>query len=196
MKTLLISALSILLCKLCFSQQVGLNEFNVKRQKINKKALLIIGGWSAGNIIYGSIASAQTQGSTKYFNQMNAIWNGVTLGIATIGYISAQKNANLSYAQSLKQQTSIEKAFLVNAGIDVAYIAGGLYIKERSKSPSGNPDRLKGYGESIILQGSVLLLFDAILYGVHNQHGKQLYRMAIKINIASTDNGVGIVVKL
>lgn len=185
-----------MLSQMIFSQQLVLDEFNQQRQKINKKGLLVLGSWSAANIIYGTIASSQTQGSGKYFHRMNAIWNGVTLGVSAFGYFNAKKDEGLSYAQSLKNQAFIEKIFLVNAGIDVAYIVGGLYLKERSKTSSKNSDKFKGYGESIILQGSVLLLFDVVMYSIHNKHGKQLYKMAEKINFTSTDNGVGMVFKL
>jgi hypothetical protein len=127
---------------------------------------------------------------------MNAIWNTVTLGISAFGYLSAKKDAGLTYAESLNKQTSIEKVFLVNVGIDAAYIAGGFYIRERSKGSSKDPEMSKGYGESIILQGSVLLLFDAVMYGIHNKHGKQLFKMSEKINFTTNENRLGLMMKL
>ncbi len=196
MKTLLTLCFVLLLCEAAFPQQKNLDLFNQRRQQINKKGLLAIGSWSAANIVYGTIASSQTHGSTKYFHRMNAIWNGVTLGLSAFGYFSAKKEAGLNFTQSLKQQSSIEKVFLANVGIDVAYIAGGLYMRERAKTSAKNPERSQGYGESVMLQGSVLLMFDALMYVLHQYHGKQLYKMAEKVNISSTENGVGFVVKL
>jgi hypothetical protein len=55
---------------------------------------------------------------------------------------------------------------------------------------------LKGYGESVMLQGGVLLLFDGIMYSIHNNHGKKLNKMAEKLILTTTDFGVGLVLKL
>jgi len=38
-----------------------------------------------------------------------------------------------------------------------------------------NPERLTGFGESIMLQGAFLLVFDLAVFWVHHQHGKDLH---------------------
>ena len=196
MKKLLALIFIVSLSQQAYCQQKILDDFNYKKEKINKNGFIVLASWSAANIIYGSIAASQTTGSTKYFNRMNAIWNGVTFSLAAFSYFTLKKEAGLSYEQSLKRQAILEKIFLFNAGLDVAYIAGGFYIKERSKNTTKNPERLKGFGESIALQGGALLLFDAVMYSLHNCHGKQLYNMAGKVQLASTENGIGLVMKL
>ena len=183
-----------LLQKLCLAQQIDLPTYNKQAQQINKKGLLVLGSWSAANVIYGSIASSQTSGSTKYFHQMNALWNGITLGLSSAGYLLAKKETGLSYNETLKKQAGVEKLFLLNAGLDVAYITGGLYLKERSKNSINNRDKLKGYGESVMLQGSALLFFDVIMYAINNKHGKKLYLGNKNVSLNFTGNGVGLVV--
>ena len=179
-----------------FAQQTALNKFNKERERISRTGIKVLAGYSAANIIYGSIAAGQANGSNKYFHEMNAIWNGITLGIVGIGYLTAKKEGILSYTESLKKQHNVEKLFLFNAGLDVAYIAGGAYLKERSKTTTKNPLRLKGYGESVMLQGATLLFFDGIMYAIHNRHGKSLQKMGEKIQLTTTGNGIGLVVKL
>ena len=196
MKQYLVSVVVILISVNVFSQQTNFDRFNKERQKISQTGIKILATYSAANIIYGSIASSQTTGSNKYFHEMNAIWNGITLGITGIGFLTAKKEGTLSYGESLKKQQHIEKLFLFNAGLDVAYIAGGAYLKERAKTTIKNPLRLKGYGESIMLQGGVLLLFDGIMYTIHNRHGILLNKMGENIKLASTPNGIGFIVKL
>lgn len=196
MKNILLTITGTFLFTISFSQQPNLNYFNEQRQKINKNALLVIGSLAAGNIIYSGIATSQTVGSTKYFHRMNVLWNSATLGLAIFGYFAANKNKQLSYSESLKQQASIEKVFLANAGIDIAYIATGFYIKERSKSSLINRNKLLGYGESIIFQGSALLLFDAMMFTIHSHHGKQLYNIINHITLGSTTYGAGMIIKL
>ena len=180
-----------------FSQQTTLDQFNVERQKISKNGVKGLVIYSAANIIYSSIMTSDSKGSNKYFYKMNTIWSGITLGLVGIGIATAKKEGSISYAESLKKQNSIEKIFLFNAGLDFAYIAGGAYLKERSRSSSGtSSDRRKGYGESIMLQGGALLIFDGVMYFLHNRHGKKLNKMAEKIKFSTFENGVGLVWKL
>ncbi len=197
MKKKIIFALSTqIFSSMLFAQQLQLINFNKEREKITKTGIKVLAGYSVANIIYGSIAASQTTGSNKYFHEMNAIWNGITLGITGIGFLTAKKEGTLSYGESLKKQQHIEKLFLFNAGLDVAYIAGGAYLKERAKTTIKNPLRLKGYGESIMLQGGVLLLFDGVMYAIHNRHGKALAKMGEKVQLGASGNGIGFIVKL
>ena len=178
------------------AQQTVLNDFNAKREHINKTAFIVLGAFSAANIIYGTIASTQTSGTTKYFHQMNAIWNGVTLGILAIGRFTAKPHGDLSFGESLKKQQGIEKIYLFNAGLDLAYIGTGAYLYEKSKTTIKKPERLKGYGQSLLLQGGALLLYDVIMYSIHNKHGRQLSTVAARAQFAVTGNGIGLLVNL
>jgi len=196
MKNILVLLMLLPVFKNCFSQQMELNQFNDKRRHIDKTALKVLGAYSAANIIYGTIAASQTSGSNQYFHQMNAVWNGITLGIAAIGHFTKKKETGLSFSQSQKKQHSTEKLFLFNAGLDLAYIAGGAYIYEKSKTTVKNPERLKGYGRSVMLQGAVLLLFDGVVYAIHNRHGQKLQSLAGRLQLAATGSGIGISVKL
>ena len=45
----------------------------------------------------------------------------------------------------------------------------GFYLKEKSKS-SSSAERLKGYGNSLLLQGGFLLVFDIALYFIHQSN--------------------------
>ena len=180
-----------------FSQQrSALDLYNRERNKITKNAMIVLGGWSAANIIYSSIATGQTSGTARYFHQMNVMWGGINLGLAALGYLGTRNIDGLTMSQSLKQQAGIEKTYMFNAGLDIAYIASGLYLKERSKNASKNPQKLKGYGESIILQGAALLLLDGVMFTIHNIHGKKLYKMIDKVQIGATGNGLSMLVKL
>ena len=179
-------------------QRSALDLYNRKRNKITKNGMKVLAGWSAANIIYSSIASGQTTGTTRYFHQMNVMWGGINLGFAALGYLGLKDKDGLNLVQSLKQQAGIEKTYIFNAGLDVAYIASGLYLKERSKSniKISNQQKLKGYGESITLQGAALLLLDGVMFTAHNMHGRKLYKLIDKTQIGMTGNGLGLVVKL
>lgn len=195
MKKIISLSIVVIYSQLLFGQQANVSQFNFERQRISNTGLKVLSVYTATNIIYGAIASSKTAGSTRYFHKMNAIWNGITLSLVGIGFLTSKKEGNISFSTSLTKQAAIEKLFLFNAGLDLAYIASGAYLKERSQTSIKNPQRLKGYGESVMLQGGVLFLFDGIMYTIHNRHGKKLTKLADKIQL-STANGVGLVIKL
>lgn len=123
-----------LLAVLPAQSQLRLPEFNKERFNINKKAFLVLGGWSAANIISGVIGQASSAGETKYFHQMNIIWGSVNLLVALPGYIGARKSSSdLTLAASIRGQAATEKTFAFNAGLDLAYIAGGAWYMEKGK---------------------------------------------------------------
>lgn len=196
MKQILILLSCTLFTVAIFAQQTTLYEFNARRLKIDKTAMTILASYSAANIVYGTIASSQTTGSNKYFHQMNAIWNGVTLGIVALGHFTSKKEGELGLSASLKKQQVVEKLFLFNTALDLAYVAGGAYMYEKSKTTTKKPERLKGFGQSVILQGGFLLLFDGIMYALHQHNGKKLDGILLNVQIASRGNGIALIVKL
>ena len=103
--------------------------------------MLALGSWSAANLIYSGALVVPAEGNNKYFHQMNMIWGGINITLATIGYLAAKNQDELSFAKSLQKQSSLEKTFLFNAGLDLAYVAGGFYLKEKSYNDLKNKDR-------------------------------------------------------
>ena len=197
-KLILLTAIVFTTSQVFSQSQADLNAFNRQRNKITKNGMKVLAGWSAANVIYSAIASGQTTGTTRYFHQMNVMWGGINLGFAALGYLGLKNKDGLSLVQSLKQQGGIEKTYIFNAGLDVAYIASGLYLKERSKTriKVENRQKEKGYGESIILQGAALLLLDGVMFTAHNFHGKKIYKMMDKVQVGATGNGLSMIVKL
>lgn len=179
----------------CTCQVNSINEFNKERIRATKHSMIILGAWGGANVLYNGIALGSATGSDTYFHQMNLIWGGVNFAIGTISFLFTKNKEELSYSQSIKKQMTIEKIYLFNTGLDVAYIAGGLYIREKANSNTAKYDRYKGYGKSIILQGSALFLFDGIMYLIHQKHGIKLYKLADNISIGAAFNGLGCIVK-
>ena len=173
-----------------------LTDFNKERIKLTKQSMLVLGSWSAANLIFSGASAGSAEGSNKYFHQMNMIWGGINITLATIGYLSAKNQDGLSFAKSLRKQSSLEKTFLFNAGVDVAYIAGGFYLKEKAYNDLKNRDRYKGFGNSIVLQGSALFLFDGVMFLLHQQHGKKLNKLSEKFQLTTTAYGIGCIVKI
>ncbi|RAI85615.1 DUF6992 family protein [Algoriphagus yeomjeoni] len=163
-----------------------LQDFNQTRISYNEKGMMILGGWAVGNMIWGGIAAGQTTGQTKAFHQMNLYWNSVNLVIAGFGYWQATKDTpGTDFWATMDAQQNMEKILLFNAALDIAYIAGGMYLKERGLRL--NKDKFIGFGKSIILQGAFLLTFDAVMYTFHHTHAKELPQIVNQISLGPTE---------
>ena len=192
MKNLLFLSLFLSISASIFSQNLLLPTFNQERNDLNRKGMVVLGSWAGANLITNGILLSNSSGSDKYFYQMNVYWSVVNGTLAGLGVLEAKKKqGNLSAFQTLEEQSSTEKTFLINTGLDAAYVMTGIYLLEKSKNSIDDQDKLKGYGQSVILQGGFLLLFDGIMYGVHRSHlkkGKVIFE-----NLTFTGNQVGFV---
>ncbi|MGB3467942.1 MAG: hypothetical protein WBA74_21835 [Cyclobacteriaceae bacterium] len=195
--------LYLLMCLLFFgylavsqTSKSSLESINSTRIDKTKTGMLILGGWAIGNMLTSPLLASRASGSAKYFHQMNGYWNIINLGIAGFGYygLLRQDPSALSLAQSIAEQQKIENMLLFNTGLDVAYVIGGLYMYERAKNVSKNADRLKGFGQSVMLQGGFLLVFDLIFYLTMNKHGKLIDGLID--NIQLTGNSISLIFKL
>jgi hypothetical protein len=173
--------LFLIACKCCCCQILSTDSFNRERVQIVKHSMVVLGSWGAANLIYNGLSLKASSGSNKYFHRMNLIFGGVNVALAGASLFFSKYASGLSYSQTLKKQTSVEKIFLFNAGLDVAYVVGGFYFKERKSGNVQIQDRNEGYGKGIILQGCALFLFDGIMYLIHQKHGKQLYKLADRL---------------
>lgn len=167
-------------------------QFNQERLKTDKNLMLGLGSWATANFLVSGVGwAAVREGEAHYFHQMNVLWNTVNIGLAIPGYINSKKaNVNLTFAQSIKAQHKTEKLFLMNTGFDVAYISAGLLLRSNAKINLSKRDQFNGYGNSLLMQGGFLFLFDLTAYVLHNQHAKKsLNKMMNTIELSST--GVG-----
>lgn len=190
--------LLLLLSGIYFSglgQSQELTEFNQKRLQINKIGMLTLGGWALGNMGTAAFAIGRASGSNTYFHRMNLYWNVVNLGLAGFGYYGAVSGNAGSYDlfHSIKEQYGMEKILLFNAGLDVGYMLGGLYLMERAKNSLNRQDMFKGFGQSILMQGGFLFLFDLSMYLIHHSQEKVLKNLVD--NISFQGNAIQIVMR-
>lgn len=164
----------------------NIDQFNENRLDITKSGMIVLGSWAVINIASSPILSSQSKGSRKYFHQMNGYWNVVNLALAGSGLYGAITGnfEGLSVSETLTEQLRLEKILLFNSALDIGYMLGGLYLIERSKNTGKNPERLKGFGQSVILQGGFLFAFDLIFYAVLNNHGKGLMDIIDKVAVS------------
>jgi hypothetical protein len=166
------------------------------RNRTTEKAMIVLGSWAALNIASGFIIAGQTQGEAKYFWRMNAYWNLVNGGLAVMGYIGARKAMARKYdlAGNEKAQLSMEKLYAFNLGLDLAYITGGFFLREKGSNTSNikSQDQLRGYGTSIIVQGGFLLLMDGVMIILHHKNSMRLNNKLKNLETGIGPEGLGL----
>jgi hypothetical protein len=170
----------------------SLTLYNQQRLDLNTKGMYALSGWAISNIAVSSIGYFNSRGRTKYLHQMNVAWNVVNLAIAGGAlYQYAQADpASFSVAQSLEEAQSIERILLLNIGLNVGYIATGGFLWERGLRKS--KDRFVGYGQSLIIQGGFLLLFDSTLYFLNQTNNEKIDSIIETVSIKGTQLSVTI----
>lgn len=178
---LLYSIIFFAIVKLTLAQSDSLSkhpnaiQFELNKNKLNKNGMVVLTSWASANLIVGAVGYGTSKNfQEKEFHLMNASWGAINLAISLPGLLSKPKPAS-SLFQLQKQQTTTEKIFLANAMLDVVYISGGFYLKEMAKNQADIKlqQRFNGFGNSVILQGAGLMVFDAVMTILNNQHRKK-----------------------
>jgi len=193
----LLTLLFVIIGLQAFAQNDSLKYYNKLRMNTTANGMEILGAWglvNTGGSALGWANSATPQ--ARYFYQMNTIWGSVDFLTALLGYTGTKNmsNKNLSAAEILKQQERIEKIFKINSYFDIAYLGAGAYLTIAGNSR--NSDQMKGYGESVILQGGFLLIFDSLMYKAEKGNGTRLRHFLEKHPITFNGRQVGIIFEM
>lgn len=182
------------------AQQTFEDSLARSRNVLTRDAMLGLGGFAFVNIAAGFIAAGHTQGETRYFWRMNAYWNLVNLGVAAMGYLGSERALSRSYtlADNDRAQLSVEKTYLFNLGLDLVYITGGFYLRERGVSETNQLSRwqYRGYGSSIAIQGGFLAIMDALMVSLHHRNSMRINKKLQGLSLAVGPGSAGLVVKL
>ncbi|GAB2560832.1 DUF6992 family protein [Spirosoma areae] len=197
-RTLLVAAGSFFLGYAGQAQRITpspeLRAFSEQRIRHQKTLGLALGGFAVATIAVGAVAAGQTTGEVKQFHKMNVYWNLVNFGIAGAGLLSSRKQnaGGETLADAVRQHENMKQFLLINTGLDVAYVVGGAYLRERADSHPDKADQLRGYGKSIMVQGGFLLAFDLVNYFMFKRRGDRQERMLLSASPAS----LGVVVPI
>lgn len=171
------------------AQNGDIEHWNNQRLNLQETGMLVLGSWALVNFSFSGYKMTQTTGNEYYFHQMNVFWNTVNAGIATAGYLSvANAEPGLSQQELLMEYNNFSKILLLNTGLDLAYMGAGLFLKERSRNVTKHSQRLKGYGNSLLLQGGFLFVFDLIMV-LKNEQLTQQFIEQTNISLSFTPGG-------
>ena len=166
--SIVIVLLPLLIIVLPAYGQEEYREFYSESLRTTNTGMYVLGGWAITNIASGAYGWSRSDGDTKYFHQMNLFWNTVNLSIAGYGLYS---NSRLDISamgpdEIMERHNRTERILLINTALNVGYIGGGFLMRHLAGRSSNYSDLWKGYGNSVMMQGGFLLLFDLALYGI------------------------------
>ena len=145
-------------------------SFHKEFYQTQQKSLLLLSSWSAGNLAFSPFLANNFKinrknfvgsvSSNDYFYQMNFNWNIFNAGIVGMSHFLVYKDQRKPWniQELLMKKKKAEKSIIINMGLDIAYMLSGLLIKQSDRNLSFN----EGYGNSLILQGGYLFIYDAI----------------------------------
>jgi hypothetical protein len=172
-KSVLIIVFIVLVASGVAAQETHQSFFE-KSTSINNTGMFVLGTWAVANMAVGAYGWANYQGQSKYFHQMNLFWNTVNFSIAGIALYSnfSSDITSMTAAEMMSEHSKIQRLYLINAGLDVLYVGTGFLLKHFAENNTKRQNLLKGYGNSVILQGSFLFVFDLVMYGI--QHSRKM----------------------
>jgi hypothetical protein len=115
---------------------------------VEQDVVRVLGRWAAASVVLGAALSADPR--TRGFGRQTAAW-GLADGL--IALVGARRQA----AGRTTPPDRLRRVLLVNAGLDVGYVAAGAWLVRST--------RWRGDGAAVLVQGAFLLWLDATAAG-------------------------------
>lgn len=172
-----------------------IKSFDAKKNNLNRKDMVVLTSWAGVNIVGSFVGYVFTNSyEEKQFYIMNGCWGAINLGLSLPALLSKDKPTG-TWHDVYKKQTNMEKIFLANTMLDVAYMLGGAYYMNYASQQTNELQKQRGlgFGKSIIIQGAGLFLFDLTMTVLNNRNRKKHLDPFLKnATISFTGNSVGL----
>lgn len=131
---------------------------------VERSLLGVLTGWAAGSVAVGGVlwrAGTRSDNAVlRAFGRQSAAWGAIDGVIAAIGWSRRRSGAQQTRAADLR------RVLAVNAGLDVGYVLGGIWLiaarESLGRRPGYSADQATGDGAAVIAQGTFLLVLDAV----------------------------------
>lgn len=135
--------------------------------QVERTATAVLGGFAMANLTMGTAGWWVAEDPAwKAFHGTNAAWNTVNLGLAAAGTVSLARRPDASLLERQERGARLHRLLLVNAGLDVGYMATGAALWGVGARDHRSAE-LVGVGSSLVFQGAFLLGFDLIYRSRH-----------------------------
>lgn len=170
------------------AQPLDLKEWNRDRLTTSRVGMIVLGSWAVANMGVGAVGfGLETDERLRALHLSNLVWNSVNLTLALISLIREWDDdpASFDAKASLVSSEGSEKVFFINAALDLGYLAAAAFFWQRGEAT--NTPWLVGVGQSLVIQGAFLVLFDGIM-GILN--ARLTNRLLEGVDIQVTPLGV------
>lgn len=152
--------------------QHSIGIFNLYR--FQQRLFPILLGWALGSIAAGILWMKNPHATTAGLGSQFAGWGVINAVLAAFGLNSARRNlerqaqGEISADEHDRQAQNFERLVLLNAGLDLGYIAAGAWLARTPPQQVGTAgakpaSSRKGMGLGIVAQGAFLLAWDLLL---------------------------------
>ena len=134
------------------------------------RGLGVLGVWALANLVASGYQLPLTDRRewVHHFHLMNCAWAFINAILAAVGILRTHPGRpapGFSPAAALADMHLTSQIFLFNAVLDVGYLLVAFWLLNRATYPTANrPERLRGFGRSVQLQGAFLLVFDTAMW--------------------------------
>jgi hypothetical protein len=137
-----------------------------------------LGAWATGSVVIGAALAVVGRATglpvISGFARQQVAWGAVDGAIAGFGLVRSRGQApdgvsivddgDRPDAAAQARAAKLERVLLVNSGLDVAYVAGGIALAAAApavaRRTGRDAERLVGDGLGIVVQGGFLLALD------------------------------------
>lgn len=123
------------------------------------RVLGVLWAWGLGSVAAGLPALLSRNQVARQAGIQAIAWGAIDAALAWFGRRDARKKISASATDGPRQARRFRTILLINAGLDVGYVAGGWALLRRARGR----DERAGMGIGIIIQGLFLLVFDSAL---------------------------------
>jgi uncharacterized protein DUF6992 len=127
--------------------------------------------WGGTSMVAGLVLLMLGDPFWRGFGIQAAAWGAVDAAIAVLGSRAARRRRAgqadaLEHTRLLQEERNLRRLLLVNTGLDVLYVAGGMAL---ALTLGAGDAAWRGHGWGIVVQGAFLFAFDLV-------HAQQVQR--------------------
>ena len=106
--------------------------------------------WGTASVLVGGVLALPRR--TRGFGLQTLMWGAIDLALAAV----TRRRGTVPQTQTLR------RILLVNAALDVGYVAAGAHLAVRTPTFGGRlqPADARGHGLAVVLQGAALFVID------------------------------------
>jgi len=111
--------------------------------------------FGASSVVVGGLMALTSSSPTgRAFGQQTAAWGAINTAIAGVGAWRSRTRP--------AEAAGLRRTLLVNAGLDVAYVAAGAHLAHHRSTLGGRvtADAARGHGLAVVVQGLGLMVLD------------------------------------